>query len=561
MLLRRTLYALLAVLMVVTLVTACSVKKDVAGGSTGDNAQTNTQAGKDDKKGTDTDELGLPIVKEPLTLTYFVPLNANAAAVVKNYGEIECMKVIKEKTGIDIEWLHPPAGQEAEQFNLMISTNNLPDMIEYNWTNYAGGPEKALQDGVFIRLNEVIDKYAPNLKKILNDNPQVKKQVTTDSGLIYTFPYLQLDPELEGPFRGFQIRKDWLDKLNLKMPETIDEWYGVLTAFKKNDPNGNGKDDEIPFGAVGGSTGSELRNFMTAWGMTADYGGWYKIDDKIQFAFSQPEYFEFLKTMAKWYKEGLIDPDYAITDAKAFDSKVTTSRIGSYFGYPASRLGRYMTLMEKENPSVKLAGVPYPVLKKGDKPVVGHKNNNFIGIGTVITTKNKHVEESARWLDFRFSKEGHMLLDYGIEGKSYIMKDGVPVYTEEITKNPEGLPISRALAKYCMASWGTPRVHDFQSEKQMQARPEQVEALKVWFIPSKDRNLPPITQSPEESQKYAKIMNEINTFINETENKVIMGVIAIENFNFDEYVKTLKGMGLDEAIKIQQAALDRYNRR
>jgi len=217
--------------------------------------------------------------------------------------------------------------------------------------------------------------------------------------------------------------------------------------------------------------------------------------------------------------------------------------------------------MEAENPNIKLAGVPYPVLKAGDKPLVGHKNNMFSNLGAGITSVNKHLVETVKWLDFNYGAEGHMLLEYGIEGKSYTMKDGVPVFTEEIIKNPQGLSMSQAVAKYCMGSFGCARVHDFQSEKQQQARPEQVDALEAWFIEAKDRNMPPLTLNAEESQIHSNIMNEILTFVLETDSKVIMGVKPIESFDFNEYYETLKKMGVEEAQKIQQAALDRYSKR
>ena len=557
MMLKKVMALLLAVVMVFTLATACGSKQDAQGEKTQEGSQKAQEGNSTDNAG--SGESTLPITKDPLTLSCWTALNANAAAVVKDYSEIEAMKVIKEKTGIDVKWMHPPVGQEKEQFNLMISTSDLPDVIEYNWpTDYSGGPQKAIQDGVLIPLNDLIDQYAPNFKKILEENPEVKKQISTDNGDIYCFPYLYLDPKLEGPFQGFQIREDWLKKLGLEMPSTIDDWYNVLTAFKKNDPNENGESDEIPFGA---QKTPEFYWFMTAWGMTPQYTGWYRVNNEIKFVYLQPEYEEYLRTMAKWYKEGLIDPDFAITDAKGFDSKVTTNKTGSYFGYPGSRLGRYMTLMEKENPGIKLAGVPYPVLKTGDKPIVGHKNNMFTGLGAGLTPANKHLAETVKWLDYRYGEEGHMLLEYGIEGKSYTMKDGEPVYTEEITKNPEGLAMALAMAKYCTGSFNVARVHDFESEKQQQARPEQVDALNAWFIESKDRNLPPLILSPEDSQEYSNIMNEVTTFVTETEAKVIMGAQPIESFDFAQYTKTLKDMGIDQAIKTQQDALDRYNKR
>ena len=101
------------------------------------------------------------------TITYWMELNGNVAA---NYGSMEetaFAKNLQEATGIDIEYQHPAVGQTAEQFNLMLSNTSLPDIIEYSWLGYSGGPAAAIDDEVIIPLNDVIDQYMPNLKAYL----------------------------------------------------------------------------------------------------------------------------------------------------------------------------------------------------------------------------------------------------------------------------------------------------------------------------------------------------------------------------------------------------------
>ena len=91
--------------------------------------------------------------------TYWVEMNPSAATVVQNYGDIEYFKKLQEITGTQIEFMHPPAGQTTEQFKLLIaSRKDLPDVVSINWlTEYPGGPEKAVKDGVIINLNDYQD--------------------------------------------------------------------------------------------------------------------------------------------------------------------------------------------------------------------------------------------------------------------------------------------------------------------------------------------------------------------------------------------------------------------
>lgn len=177
-------------------------------------------------------------------LTYWVANHSAASSQMKTYAEMGMYKELEKTTGVKVEFQHPPleVPQAQEQFNLMIATNELPDVIEASWgttsgavIRYPGGPEKAILDKKIIKLNDLIDKYAPNLTKLLAAHPDWKKQISTDEGSIYAFPFLRGDDKVR-VFFGPSIRQDWLDKLGLKMPTTIDEWYTVLKAFKEKDP-------------------------------------------------------------------------------------------------------------------------------------------------------------------------------------------------------------------------------------------------------------------------------------------------------------------------------------
>ena len=106
-------------------------------------------------------------------------------------------------------------------------------MIEYNFlSDFPGGPEKAIGDGYILKLNDLIDQHAPNLKKFLQENPDIDKMVKTDNGSYYAFPFIRGDEYLR-VFQGPIIRKDWLDELGLPVPETIDDWTAMLRAFKE----------------------------------------------------------------------------------------------------------------------------------------------------------------------------------------------------------------------------------------------------------------------------------------------------------------------------------------
>ncbi|MFC4778700.1 ABC transporter substrate-binding protein [Paenibacillus sp. GCM10023252] len=531
--------------MAVTVLSACSGNNSNGGNNTATNKPAQSQAPEQNE------------APPALTsLTYYTRLSNEAGATMSNLSEHKSLQELEKRTGVKVKYEHPPAGegQDLQSLNLMIASGKYTDIIDFNWLNgFPGGPEKALNDGVLIELNDLIEEHAPNLSKILKENPDIKKQISTDSGKIYAFPNLSTDPR-GLTFVGPVIRQDWLDKLGLSTPTTVDEWYQVLKAFKEKDPNGNGKPDEIPFHPDNGWWLKESSFLLGAWGVGYN---WYHEDGKVKYGALEPGFKEYVTTLNKWYKEGLMDKEFATTDLQLFDAKMTGDRMGSSILLAGGGVGKYNQLMAEKNKNYKLVGTPLPVLNKGDKPLFGQKDNNYAGMGTGITTANKNPIETVKYLDYRYSDEGRLLLIFGIEGESYDMINGYPTYNEQITKNPDGLPMSHALAQY---SVGLPTLTDIRFNEQYSWKTQELkDSIANWSAPTNERRMPPVTPSPEESQKLSSIMNDVTTYRDEMVIKFVMGAEPLDNY--DRFVEQLKSMGIEEAVGIYQKALDRYNAR
>lgn len=490
-------------------------------------------------------------------LTYWVSHHAAAAAQMKTFAEMESYKELENITGVKVEFQHPPLDpqQSKEQFNLVMASNQLPDVIETIWTsNYPGGPEKAISDGKIIKLNDYIDQYAPNLTKLLNEHPDWKKQIMTDEGTIYAFPFFRGSDKVR-VFFGPGIRQDWLDKLGLEMPTTIDEWYTVLKAFKEKDPNGNGQADEIPFYIDAAMIGVDAP-FLGAWGINF---GFYHVDGEVKYGPIQPEYKEFLATMNKWYEEGLLDKDFAAPNDKLFDNKMTTDLLGSSIFYNGGGIGKFTNLMKDKDPNFKLMPAPYPVLNPGDTPIWGQKDFAHNGVGAAISTSNKNPIETVKWLDYAYGEEGDLLFNYGKEGVSYKMENGRAVFLPEVLNPPSGVSLQQSFAKHNRSTWSGPYVLNDNFQMQYLTLPAQQAALEVWATPTMERKMPLVTPTREESSQYASIMTDVNTYRDEMLLKFIMGAEPLDNF--DKYVKQIGAMGIEDAINIQQEALERYNKR
>lgn len=493
-------------------------------------------------------------LKTNVTLTWWMELHPNVASIARNQGDTEFAKELQRRTGVKIKFLHPPVGQAREAFNLMLASGDLPDIIEYYWYDIPGGPNSAIENGYVVKLNPIMNKWTPNLKKFLKDNPEYDRMAKTDEGNYFAFPFVRGDETLIGA-SGPIIRKDWLDELGLKVPETIDEWYVVLKAFKEK------KNATAPL-SVEASSQDHL-SMMLAGGFD-NTRGFYVDKKKIKFGGIEPGRKKYLETMRQWYAEGLIDPNFMTTTRKVRDSNIMTGKSGATFGAGGSVLGNILTAMEKSDPKFNLVGVKFPTPKKGELPrfafqslPIGGYNNNG---NAVISAKCRNVEVAARLLDYAYSEEGKLLYNFGIEGVSYKMVNGYPTYTDLIMKNTENLSLAQIMAKYIRGHMNGPFVQDKRYIEQYYQYQQQKDAILAWKE-NRYRNhvLPPITPNAKESEELARIMNDINTYMDEMSVKFIMGLEPIANF--DKYIAEIKKLGIDRAIAINQAALDRYYNR
>jgi len=521
---------------------------DVQSINEGNDSSSNNNENTDDKKEEDVAEQKND---ETIKLTYWATLNNNAATVISNLGEVEMVKEWLSKFNVEVTFKHPPAGQEREQFNLIIASRDLPDLIEYNWLSYPGGPEKAISDNIIIKLNELVDNYAPNFKNVLETNELINKQVRTDEGSLYVFPaYSGSKYHISG---GLMLRKDWLDDLGLSVPETVEEWTNVLTKFKEE------KGSPAPFTADAGTILNVEGVFNDPFKIGKDF---YLDNGKVKYGPMEPRYKEFLQLMHDWYENGLLDPDFAANDSKAIDSRIIEGQSGALFTYIGGGMGKYLNAM-KDDPKFDMVAAQYPVMNKGDKPQFVLRPWEYRGDGSVaITTANKYPERSAELIDYLYSEEGALLKNFGIEGLSYNMENGYPKYTDLILNNPDGLSMAQALGKYTRGSYPSPGYIDGRYHEQYFQLPQQKEAANLWAEVANnalDVLVPPITHTPDEAEEVATIMATVNSYQEEMAVKFIMGQESFDNF--DKYVQEMKKMNIERAIELKQAALDRYNNR
>lgn len=488
-------------------------------------------------------------------LTYWGPMgNSNMTNFAQTIGSTPFGRRVEALTGVKVNYTHPASGQDKEQFNLIIASDQLYDIMETNWFNgglYPGGPDKALNDKLIVPLNDLIDKYAPNLKKRLDEDKELAKMIRTDSGKYFVFPMIR-NP-LSQVYTGPMVRKDWLDELGLQVPTTIDEWETMLRAFKEK------KGASAPFSVYSTSTGEmNIGNTFIGAFHTSDS---YYLDDqgKVRYGPADAGYKEALSLFRKWYTEGLLDKDFALTDTKMLTSKIISGQSGATVNLLTGGLQAYLDAMQTKDPKFNIVGAPYPTLKKGEKPFTGQYDFPVVtGRGAAITTKAKNPELAVKWLDYAYGQEGNLVYNFGVEGESYTLQNGNPVFTSKVTSDPK-FSMVQMLSQY--VRYNGPFSIDERFTKAVMKYPQQEEAAKLWAATdAKKHAFPPfISPTDEEGKELAKILTAINSYKSEMSLKFILGKEPLENF--DKYVEQLNQFGLPKVLAIYQAALDRYNKR
>ena len=523
---RRIAGACAAILLVSGVLSSCGGKKEMAGSP----IELNGDA--------------IYPVKCEDTLTYWMDLDARLEGMVENFGDTPLAKAIAEKTGINIEYVHPQAGQGNEQFNIMLASNELPDLVTRNWAAYSGGADSAIEEQYIHKLNDAIEKYAPALSKYLAANPDIDKKIKTDAGNYFAFPFVRGE-EWMACAQGLIMRKDWLGKLGMEEPKTLDELEAVLRGFKTL-----GATSPLVLNTT------QLQMVLYAYGIAPDF---YVDNGKVCYGYTRPECKEALARIAGWYKEGLLDNNLVSVDNKYIQARVLNGDAGAYYGYVVSGMGAMLDA--KPNAEFDLTAVAQPTLD-GSRPEFGYAEDTVLAaVSVAISTNCPNLELATRFLDYGYTEEGHMLYNFGIEGESYNMVDGKPVFTDLITKNPDGLTFVQSAVKYSRAPYSGIFVHDPEYVRQSLTYPEhQQKAYDSWSATNmRNHILPPITLLPEEQSESADIMNNIGTYVAEKYVAFITGQESLDNF--DKMVEQVNEYGLDRAIELRQNAYDRYMKR
>ena len=485
---------------------------------------------------------GFPVVEKKEKLSIMT-------IAIPTFGDLQknvFTKDFEKMTNVQIEWILVPEERIEERKVLALQSGNMPDVFSLYTTSIRPYERASYsKSGAFVDVSETIKTYGPNIQKAFEDVPEAKALCTDpDTGKIHSLPLLA-ETKVG---HTLAINKTWLNKLGLKIPQTVEELYEVMVAFKNEDPNGNGVKDEIPFATFMINNG-----LFTPWGITAfvqpDKSG------KLIYTPTTENQRQALLFWNKVYKEGLMDKSNLgdmSGDWLKYRQMISGGKVGIWQwqnvnDFSEGLLKQYVPFAW---PTANLTNGPLKTkdILAGDPAGAG---------GFYITKSCKNIPMAVRVLDYFYTDDGYMYKTYGAPGK-YYTKSGSNYQMKAFENGAERKDAPGWLlngAGYLRNG----KMLDAPGKTSVQKARDSfmADANKVYLDRIKEVGAKPILQvfTANEAQRLKKyqIFTDMHWLYLM---RFVDGGLNIST-GWNGFVQEMNAKGLADYMKIQQAAYDR----
>ncbi len=519
---------------------------------------------------------GMPIVNNPITIRVMGP-HGNTLDWSKTFAFQELTR--RMNIQFDITTFDTDAWDT--QFTLMLAENDLPDLfLQCNMNK--SDINKYGDEGYFLDLSEYLD-IMPNFVAFCEAHPDFAAYSATADGKIYSINRCR-DTIQSRQLSHNWIKKSWLENVGMEPPTTIDELYDVLVAFKEQDANGNGDpNDEIPASwTFHGQSGQRVEFMLrAAFGIySVSHNTMFDTDQdgKVFLYETTQNYRDYLTWLRKLYAEKLLDQEAFIQTTDEFRAKAKADTLGFFGDWSmlATAVGAENDFVERDYEYlISLANY-----ETGKQTVVLYPNYTE-GARVMVNAETEYPREICRLLDYLYSEEGCILVNFGAEGVTYdLLHDPFGNATHSVTPYWEAMKDQYPTLTEWQQQYLYPNntlsliVYDEISAIMDKATDEQLEQyiaynedpgfirVAMWekavremdeLVPS----FPFLVYTAEEASERSTLVTDINSYITNMKAQFITGEKDIET-EWDSFQATLNGMGLDRLLTITQGAYDRY---
>ena len=499
-------------------------------------------------------EVTYPLDAEGQRLSYWLPWMPALSMLYTTYLDHPAYAAAEEFTGVQVDYVSCSQDSAATEFNLMVASGTTYDILSGAANYYNGGVAAGINDDVLLDLTDLLPEYVPDYYREFITNPSWVKFATTDDGTIgaiYCFNAVEL-----GLSSGNFIRQDWLDELGLDTPVTIDDYHDVLAAFKSNynisDPYVMNANLTSPLSYAFGTASFDVNNASSL--------AFYLEDGAVTSVFTSPKYEEYIGTLASWFQEGLIGSDFFNRASDPMNSANTSIILGGQAGIWNTVMNNLVDYPKQAtDPNFACAALPDALPSDGSL-LTFYKSDPGSAGNASIGASSDNWELALKWINFWSTEQGLLLARYGVEGISYTMENGEPVYTDVIYNNPDGFIFQLARIMYCAASvptFGDPRIvrDNVYSD-------EVIACTAIWesaYGSSDSYISSSVTMTTEESDRFYSIYTDIGTYAQTELMRFVVGENSMDNWG--DFVAHVEEMGIDDCTAIYQDAYDRYEAR
>jgi len=502
----------------------------------------------------------------PVKIKVFGPQNAETDLETNSFT-----KFAEEKFNMDLEWQVTTydATSASEVRNIALASGDYPEVFFLvPWVDQFSQTDllRYGKQGVVLPLNDLIDEYAPNIKEVLENHPYYASMVTAPDGNIYGLPHLN---ECFHCSYGNKlwINTDWLEKLNLDMPTTTEEFKDVLTAFKTQDPNGNGKQDEVPMSGSPALIESSIIPYLMNGFIYDDSRSRLLLENgKVDLAANKEEWKEGLTYIKSLYEEGLIDKGAFSQNIEAHQKLGNNADIQIVGASTAMHPGMFVTDEEYSKDYDALAP-----LKGPNSEYATYNFPSTPGGAFVITNKASEEAQIAaiKLVDYMFTEEGQIRSFYGEKDVSWREPKEGEVAIEE--------SVEPLLAQIQLEEGEEPRNDNWTSMVQFyhprDFRDGLVQATDIYTAEGYERRLQEATHlyegkepsevfphwaiwiDPAVADEAAMIQTNIVDYIEQNSLQFITGTKDLDK-EWDSYVKGFEQLNLKRYLEIMQEAYD-----
>ena len=504
---------------------------------------------------------GLPIVDEEITIKVLYDRSAQ-------HGDFEdywFIDYVAEKTGIRLVFEQVESAAWNERLAVAFASDSYPDVFMHGLT--AQQIAKYAAEGYLVDLAPLIKEYAPETVRLYNEYPELVKEIVGEEDAVYFMPSINASPrDLVTQYPTF-INRQWLENLGLSMPETLDELYAVLKAFKEQDANGNGNPaDEIPV-VTTYSAGTDRFSILvlTALGLVDKQ---HVVKDGVYtYVPSTDTYKEYLRFMNKLYAEQLLDNEYFTLTSEALGAKISTGNVGLMGNQPYT----YLPLEEQYTQYEAIALLTSDL---NDVPMYPAQSACKLAWGTMaMTDKCEYKEAVVRLIDWFYTIEGSRAVRAGCEYGTWTDEAGVQ-YGYEIVKQAEETEDGHLLARLHMGDYTSywscrlgelgPTNLPFNSVDAVNDIIIAGDPTNLWLydqvmasgvVEARTFGLPNVSFTDDENTRLSMFL-DLTNYVEAMEAKFVTGKEGFDNW--DAYLTELDKLGLAEMSAIYQAAYDRY---